>query len=73
MSRLRLGPVVEEKTAKLSIEVRGALLRDLLDYGRVHAKLNALSEPLSPERLIPPMIERFIAGDREFNKQRRRS
>nr|WP_245836666.1 DUF2274 domain-containing protein [Sphingopyxis indica] len=28
--------------------------------------------PLPPERLIGPMIERFIASDREFGKQRRR-
>ena len=72
MSKLRLGPVVDEKPTKLTIEVSGALLRDLSDYGRVHAKANGLADPLSPEKMIGPMIERFMAGDREFAKLRRR-
>ncbi|MGV1681800.1 DUF2274 domain-containing protein [Sphingopyxis sp. NJF-3] len=73
MSKLRLGPVIEEKSAKLAVEFSGSLLRDLADYARVHAKLHGLPEPLAPERLIPPMIERFIAGDREFGKLRRQA
>lgn len=72
MSKLRLGPVIDEKPVKLTVELSGALLRDLTDYARIHARLNGSSEPLLPERLIPPMIQRFIAADREFSKQRRR-
>lgn len=72
MSKLRLGPVVDEKPVKLTVELPGALVRDLADYARVHAKLTGLVTPLPPERLIGPMIERFIASDREFGKQRRR-
>lgn len=72
MSKLRLGPVIDEKPVKLTVEISGALLRDLTDYARIHARLNSSSEPLLPERLIPPMIQRFIAADREFSKQRRR-
>ena len=71
MSKLRLGPVMDEKPAKLTLELPATLLRDLIDYGGVHARPNGLGEPLAPERLIPPMIERFIAGDREFAKQKR--
>lgn len=73
MSRLRLGPIVEEKPVKLSVEISGALMRDLKDYSAVHARLNGLSEPVPIEKLIPPIVERFIAGDREFTKQRRRT
>lgn len=36
-------------------------------------KADRLAAPLPPERLIPPMIERFIASDSEFSKQRRRN
>jgi len=72
MSKLRLGPVVEDRSVKLSVEVPGALMRELSDYAAVHARLNGLSEPIPPEKLIPPIVERFIAGDREFSKQRRR-
>lgn len=71
MSKLRLGPITEDKPVKLTIEVSGTLLRDLRDYARVHAKVNKLAAPLAPERLIAPMIERFIAADREFSRQRR--
>lgn len=71
MSKLRLGPVIEEKPVKLTLEVPGSLMRDLADYASVHAKLTGLEAPLPAEKLIPPMIERFIASDREFSKLRR--
>ena len=73
MTKLRLGPIVEEKPVKLTLELSGELARELGVYGAVHAKLTGLGSPLPPERLIPPMIERFIASDREFSKLRRHS
>lgn len=73
MSKLRLGPVLEEKPVKIALELPGALMRELSDYARVHAALTGLANPLPPERLIPPMIERFIATDREFARRRRRA
>jgi len=73
MTKLRLGPVAEEKPVKLTLELPGGLMRDVLDYARVHARLNALEAALPPERILPAMIDRFIAGDREFSKQRRRA
>ena len=73
MSRLRLGAIDEEKPAKLTIEFSGALLRELGEYARVHAKLTGLDSPLPPEKLVPPMIENFMGGDREFKKRRERS
>lgn len=73
MTKLRLGPIVEEKPVKLQVELPGGLMRDLSDYARVHAKANNLSDPLPPEKLIGPMVERFMATDREFAKLRRRT
>lgn len=73
MTKLRLGPIDEEKPGKLTIELPGALVRELADYASVHAKATGLASPLPAERLIPPMIARFIATDREFAKLRRRS
>ncbi|APZ97554.1 hypothetical protein BWQ93_02935 [Sphingopyxis sp. QXT-31] len=72
MSKLRLGPVVEERPVKLTVELPGSLMRDLADYAVIHAKLTGLATPLAPEKLIAPMVERFIGSDREFSKQRRR-
>ena len=72
MTKLRLGPIVEEKPVKLTLELSGALMQNLHDYAAVHAKLTGLVAALPPEKLIPAMIDRFIASDREFSKQRRR-
>jgi hypothetical protein len=70
MTKLRLGAIPDEKPVKLTVELPGGLMREIVDYARVHAKLNALTSPLAPERIVPAMIERFIASDREFSKQR---
>jgi hypothetical protein len=71
MNQLRLGPVADDKPVKLTIELPGTLMRELKTYGEVHARLNEQSDPLPPERLIPPMIERFISSDRGFARARR--
>ncbi|NYF30687.1 DUF2274 domain-containing protein [Sphingopyxis sp. JAI108] len=72
MTKLRLGPVAEEKPVKLTIELTGRLFRELSDYAAVHARETGLAEPLSPERIAPPIIERFIASDRGFASARNR-
>lgn len=72
MSKLRLGPIVEEKPVKLTVELPGNLFRDLVDYARAHADETGLAEPLSPERLIVPMLARFICTDRGFAHRRNR-
>lgn len=72
MTKLRLGPILEEKPVKITIEVSGSLFRDLSDYADAHARANNLAAPLPPERIVPPIIERFIASDRGFSKLRRR-
>lgn len=72
MTKLRLGPIAGDKPTKITLEIPGTLMREIGDYAAVHARLTGLASPLSPEKLIPPMIERFIASDREFSKQRRR-
>lgn len=71
MSKLRLGPIVEDKPIKLTIELPGGLLRDLTDYATAHARETGLAKPLPPERLIAPMLARFIAADRGFAKARK--
>ena len=72
MSKLRLGPIVEEKPVKLTVELPGNLFRDLVDYARAHADETGLAEPLSPERLIVPMLARFICTERGFAHRRNR-
>lgn len=72
MSKLRLGPVADDKPVKLAIELPGALYRELVSYAEVHAKATGLAAPMPPEKIAVPMIERFMATDRGFAAERRR-
>lgn len=72
MSKLRLGAIPDDKAVKLSLELPGALYRDLLDYAEVHAMATGLAKPLPVEKIAVPMIERFMATDRGFATERRR-
>lgn len=70
MAKLKLGPIEDEKTVKLTVELPAALHRDLLAYadilGAEHNQTAAY-----PAKLIVPMLARFIATDREFRKRTR--
>lgn len=72
MSKLRLGPVVEEKPVKINVELPGALFARLGEYAIVHARETGLQAPLPPERLVAPMLEQFMATDRVFARLRSR-
>jgi len=67
--RLKLSDITDEKPVRLTIEIPARLHRELLAYAVV---LNAGAEKdaPAPERLIPPMLERFIATDRGFARSR---
>jgi hypothetical protein len=67
---LKLADLVDEKPIKLTIELSSRLHRELLDYGAAINGGEASGAPM-PERLIPPMIERFIATDRSYARGRR--
>jgi hypothetical protein len=70
MTRLKLSDINSEAPVKLTIEIPSRLHRSLIDYAIV---LNGgVSEGApQPSALIGPIIERFIASDREFARQRR--
>lgn len=70
MTKLRLGRIEDDKPVKITVEVPGVVHRDLVRYAEAHARENGLTQPLPPERLIPPMLERFMAGDRAFARKR---
>ncbi len=70
MSKLRLGPIVDEAPVKLTIELPGALARKLNDYAAVHARQTGLAEPLGTARLVVAMIDQFVASDRGFSRSR---
>jgi hypothetical protein len=68
MTKLKLGPIADEKPVKVTVELPAALHRDLTDYGRLLAEGGS---PVEPVKLIVPMLERFITTDRGFAKARR--
>ncbi|WP_374551389.1 DUF2274 domain-containing protein [Sphingobium yanoikuyae] len=68
MAKLKLGPIDDDKPVKISVELSAAVHRDLLAYARLHAADTGLSQPLAVERLIGPMLERFMASDRGFRR-----
>ncbi|WP_283177711.1 DUF2274 domain-containing protein [Gemmobacter sp. 24YEA27] len=68
MTKLKLGPIADDKPVKITVELPAQLHRDLIDYGRL---LAAGATPIEPAKLIVPMLERFISTDRGFAKARR--
>lgn len=69
MTRLKLGPLPDDKPVKLTIELSAALHRDLCDYAELLGKQTG--QAVTPEKLIAPMLERFIATDRGFASARK--
>ncbi|MGB3469884.1 MAG: DUF2274 domain-containing protein [Erythrobacter sp.] len=72
MTRLKLSDITDEKPVKLTIEIPARLHRELVSYGIV-LKGGAPQDAPTPEQLIGPMLERFIATDRAFAKARKTS
>ncbi|MBK0327200.1 DUF2274 domain-containing protein [Chachezhania antarctica] len=70
MSKLKLGPLPDEKPVKVTVELPASIHRDLVAYAEVLGRETgqAVADPV---RLIVPMLERFMATDRGFAKARR--
>jgi hypothetical protein len=70
MTKLKLGPLADDKPVKVSVELPAAVHRDLVAYAQVLGRTTGQTAP-DPSKLIVPMIERFMATDRAFLKARR--
>ena len=70
MTRLKLADLADEKPVRLTIELSARLHRDLTAYALAINGGDAKGAPIV-ERLVPPMLERFIATDRAFAKVRK--
>lgn len=70
MTKLKLGPIAEDKPVKISIELPAGVFRELAAYTEVLGRTTG--QPIrEPAKLIVPMIEQFMATDRAFIKARR--
>lgn len=72
MTRLKLTDLADEKPVRLTLELPARLHRDLTAYALAVNGGGPKGAP-TVERLVPPMLERFIATDRGFAKGRRNS
>ena len=70
MTKLKFGPLPDDKPVKLTLELPASLHRDLVAYGEILGREGG-QPTLAPAKLIAPMLQRFIATDRGFAKARR--
>lgn len=68
MAKLKLGAIIEEKPVRMTIELPGAVHRDLTAYAEALGKESG--QPTEPAKLIAPMLARFMATDRAFVRGR---
>lgn len=69
MAKLKLGPILDDKPIKLSVELPAALHRDLVAYAE--ALSHETGQGIEPTKLIAPMLARFLASDRGFRAAKR--
>lgn len=71
MTKLKLGPLADDKPVKITVEIPASLHRDLAAYADALGRANGqtIADPL---KLVVPMLQRFIATDRAFAKTRTR-
>jgi hypothetical protein len=69
MSKLKLGPLADDKPVRLTVELPATTHRDLVAYAEVLGREGG--QAVEPARLIAPMLARFMATDRGFAKARR--
>ncbi|KGJ12748.1 hypothetical protein ATH84_103141 [Paracoccus versutus] len=73
MAKLKLGPIADDRPVKLSIELPASLHRDLTLYGELLGRsgTGGPGAAVPPQKLVVPMLERFLASDRGFAKAKR--
>jgi hypothetical protein len=70
MTKLKLGPLPDEKPVKITLELPADVYRDLIAYAELLGRVSG-QKSADPVRLIVPMLQRFMATDRAFAKAKR--
>ncbi|KGJ08583.1 DUF2274 domain-containing protein [Paracoccus versutus] len=74
MTKLKLGPIVDDTPVKMAVELPAGLHRDLALYGELLGRSGmggGQETAVPPQKLVVPMLERFLASDRGFAKAKR--
>ncbi len=69
MGKLKLGPLVDDKPVKLTVELPATVHRDLIAYAEVLSR--ETGQDASAAQIVAPMLARFMATDRGFAKLRK--
>jgi len=69
MSKLKIGPLPDDKPMKVTAELPAQVHRDLVAYAE--ALEREAGRKIDPAKLVGPMLARFMATDRGFAKLRR--
>jgi hypothetical protein len=70
MTRLKLGPIRDDKPVRLTIVLPAELAELLRAYAQAVGSGNP-GKPVTPECIVPPILDRFIRTDRAFMRTRR--
>jgi hypothetical protein len=69
ITKLKLGAIIDEKPVRVTVDLPGAVHRDLAAYAEALSKESG--QPTEPAKLIAPMLARFMATDRAFVRGRK--
>lgn len=69
MTKLKLGPLADDRPVKLTVELPAAVHRDLVAYAAALAAETGVA-PVLPAKLVAPMLARFMETDRAFRRHR---
>jgi hypothetical protein len=70
MTKLKLSAVADDKPVKLTSEFPASVHRNLIAYAEAIGRESGQAVP-DPAKLVPAMVERFMATDRAFAKARK--
>jgi hypothetical protein len=71
MSKLKLGTLEDDKPVKVTSEYTADVYRDLVAYAEAIGIESGHAAP-DPDKVVPRMVERFMATDRAFARVRKR-
>lgn len=69
MNKLRISSIVSEKPVRIAVDLPAALHRDLIAYGALLTQ-GMGGDGVDPAKLIAPMLEYFLKGDKAFRKMK---
>ncbi len=69
MTKLKLSAIPDDRPVKLTVELPGAVHRDLVAYAEVFAQEHG--QKIEPAKLVGPMLARFMTTDRAFVRAHR--